>query len=174
MPFKVEAASAERRVKSPQYLCQRRQTRFVEDGLADRLRSFGSFGLDESNWESRARYPGPLGSLHCVEGGMRRYNLLVPDIRPTSCLASLSFSTYLDPNKPSSAFTLPNTKTTPPRTMSMSKPEGLPEMEYRFLGRSGLKVSVISLAVGSHPAAMSTEVSLHLASPWPPRPLKRA
>jgi len=27
----------------------------------------------------------------------------------------------------------------------MSKPEGLPEMEYRFLGRSGLKVSAISL-----------------------------
>lgn len=25
------------------------------------------------------------------------------------------------------------------------KPEGLPEMEYRFLGRSGLKVSAISL-----------------------------
>lgn len=27
----------------------------------------------------------------------------------------------------------------------MSKPEGLPEMEYRFLGRSGLQVSAISL-----------------------------
>ena len=27
----------------------------------------------------------------------------------------------------------------------MSKPDGLPEMEYRFLGRSGLKVSAISL-----------------------------
>jgi hypothetical protein len=27
----------------------------------------------------------------------------------------------------------------------MSKPEGLPEMEYRLLGRSGLKVSAISL-----------------------------
>ena len=27
----------------------------------------------------------------------------------------------------------------------MAKPEGLPEMEYRFLGRSGLQVSVISL-----------------------------
>lgn len=26
-----------------------------------------------------------------------------------------------------------------------TKPEGLPEMEYRFLGRSGLKVSAISL-----------------------------
>jgi len=26
-----------------------------------------------------------------------------------------------------------------------SKPEGLPAMEYRFLGRSGLKVSAISL-----------------------------
>lgn len=29
--------------------------------------------------------------------------------------------------------------------MAASKPEGLPEMEYRFLGRSGLKVSAISL-----------------------------
>jgi aryl-alcohol dehydrogenase-like predicted oxidoreductase len=27
----------------------------------------------------------------------------------------------------------------------MSKPENLPEMEYRFLGRSGLQVSAISL-----------------------------
>lgn len=27
----------------------------------------------------------------------------------------------------------------------MSKPAGLPEMEYRFLGRSGLKVSAISI-----------------------------
>jgi hypothetical protein len=27
----------------------------------------------------------------------------------------------------------------------MAPPEGLPEMEYRFLGRSGLKVSAISL-----------------------------
>jgi len=27
----------------------------------------------------------------------------------------------------------------------MGKPEGTPEMEYRFLGRSGLKVSAISL-----------------------------
>lgn len=27
----------------------------------------------------------------------------------------------------------------------MEKPEGLPKMEYRFLGRSGLKVSAISL-----------------------------
>ena len=27
----------------------------------------------------------------------------------------------------------------------MAPPEGLPKMEYRFLGRSGLKVSAISL-----------------------------
>jgi aryl-alcohol dehydrogenase-like predicted oxidoreductase len=27
----------------------------------------------------------------------------------------------------------------------MSPPEGLPKMEYRFLGRSGLQVSAISL-----------------------------
>ena len=26
-----------------------------------------------------------------------------------------------------------------------TKPEGLPEMEYRFLGRSGLKVSALGL-----------------------------
>ena len=30
-------------------------------------------------------------------------------------------------------------------TPATEKPEGLPEMEYRFLGRSGLKVSAISL-----------------------------
>jgi hypothetical protein len=75
---------------------------------------------------------------------MRRYDLLVLNIKRCSYLA-LSFSTYLDANKPSSVFTLPNNKTTPPRTMSKSKPEGLAEMAYRFLGRSGLGFSVISL-----------------------------
>jgi len=51
----------------------------------------------------------------------------------------------------------------------MSKPEDMPEMEYRFLGRSGLKVSAISLGgwltYGGH---VDRGMDHHSSTPAPP------
>jgi hypothetical protein len=87
----------------------------------------------------------PLPTLRPLTDPTRNPHYQVPRVLFKFRLLACCQLHQLTPSFEIEDKTNPKSYTAPDTTANMSVPEGLPKMEYRFLGRSGLQVSAISL-----------------------------